>query len=205
MLTVMPFFVRRADEVQRARPFRGHGDEPHDAFQPAGIALPVFLIGVSKILLQLRARLGLRQKRRFHVGAQHDGSVRLGPVHHGLHALEGPDRILRAGAHGGGQERRHAHLFQFPAHMADGFLALHGVHALECVDMNVHKAGQQQVAAQIERLLALRRQPGADGADPAVPNQKVRLFLKFSVDKGFRVLNQHRSAFLPYPAALTAA
>ena len=88
--------------------------------------------------------------------------------------------------------------------MADGFLALHGVHALEGVDMNVHKAGQQQVAAQIKQFFALRRQPGADGADPAVPDQKVGLFLKFSVDKGFRVLNQHGEPSFRI-AAVTAA
>ena len=204
MLTVMPFFVRAEINASRARPLRGHGDEPHDAFQPAGVALPVFLVGIHKILLQLGPRLGLRQKRRFHVSAQHDGSVGLGPLHDGLHAREGPNRVLRAGAHGGGQERRHTHLFQFPAHVADGFLALHGVHALEGVDMNVHKAGQQQVAAQIKQFFALRRQPGADGADPAVPDQKVGLFLKFSVDKGFRVLNQHGEPSFRI-AAVTAA
>ena len=88
--------------------------------------------------------------------------------------------------------------------MADGFLALHGVHALEGVDVNVHEAGQQQVASQIKQFFALRRQPGADGADPSVPDQKVGLFLKFSVDKGFRVLNQHSEPSFRI-AAVTAA
>ena len=101
------------------------------------------------------------------------------------------DGTARGGARPGTGPKRKALTEKISAGKSATIIGLPDAPALEGVDMNVHKAGQQQVAAQIKQFFALRRQPGADGADPSVPDQKVGLFLKFSVDKGFRVLNQH--------------
>ena len=191
-----PAIRQAADKVQRAFLFWSHGDHAHDAGIGTRVSRPVFFIGQHEILLELRAGLAFLKERRFHVRAQHDGSVRLRAVHHGLDALESGLRILRAGAHGGGQERSYAELFELAAHVAHGFLSVHGILAHEGMDVHIHKARQQQVALEIDGFRALNHQPLTDGGDCSLADDNVRTLTKCSVDKGFCVFDKHEA--LPF-------
>ena len=184
------------NEIKRAFLFGGEGDHAHNAFAFTRTAPPVFLARQLEIFLELRACLAFRQERRFHVRAQHNGAVGLGIVHHGFDAAQGFQRILRACAHGGGQERRHAEFLKFAAHVAYSGLAVHGIHAHKGMDVNVHKTGKKHVALKVERFLALGGQPLSDGGDFAILNPNVGSLREFPVDKGFCVFDDHR--YLPF-------
>ena len=142
-------------------------------------------------MLQLSAGLAFLQEGRFHVRAQHDGTVRLRTVHHRLDALERSLRIFRACTHGGGQECGHAKLFQLAAHVAHGFLAVHGILSHESVDMYIHKAGKQQIALEIDGFRAFNHQALTDRRDFSLADDNVRVLAKFSVDKGFCIFDKH--------------
>ena len=80
--------------------------------------------------------------------------------------------------------------------MAHGFLTVHGVLSHECMNVYVHKAGQEQVALEIDGLRALYGEPLPDGGDAPIADHNVRTLLESAVDKGFCVFNEHW--YLPF-------
>ena len=80
---------------------------------------------------------------------QDAGAASFGLIHHRAHTGHSSTGFIQKGAHGRRQERRHAHVVQAAAHMADSLLALHGVTAHVGMGVHIHKAGQQIIPAKV--------------------------------------------------------
>ena len=134
---------RFPDKCLRSGPLRRHGQQPHPGGMPAGHFLQGRHGRIAEKLLQLGSALALGQEGRFHMRPQHSAPPGFRAFHHRADTGHGAAGIRHRGAHGRGQESRHAHLVQFPAHVAHRVLPRHGVLAPEGMDMDIHKAWQQ--------------------------------------------------------------